>query len=509
MWNTTTDLPATIYGATSVEYNGYIYEIGGSNNNTVYYAQLGGNPFTTSSEPSSNSATTNTNTVSLSWNTYSGATSYKVYRGTYSGGENTYYSTTSTSFTNTGTTGTSGTPPTSAIITTNPNGNNSTRSAGVEFGNSNGSSIGLTIAASGAITSSSSATFTGNITATNGTFSGPLIGGYGNSTNTSSSICVVSCAFGLSSNNNNLYLMNNTAGDFIIRSEQGNSTWKDVASVDDNGNAVFAGTVTTSGIPADVAEDIPAGSSGVIAGNIVSASNPNTSLNSVDNFTTVLTDTPYDTNMLGVISSNPGIILHKMRGEIPLALAGRVLVSVTNINGTIVSGDMITGSTIPGYGELASNPGEVVGVALNSLTESTPGVSTFTENGKTYLKGKILMMVEREYYNPVTDFSNILSNMVLSNNILNISSNVSIAGNLSVNGIISTNYAGNIEVPAGDSKYTVSFSKPLNNTNYVVTATPYWNTVVYITNKTQYGFSVVFSNTNGGELSYIVENANN
>lgn len=119
------------------------------------------------------------------------------------------------------------------------------------------------------------------------------------------------------------------------------------------------------------------------------------------------------------------------------------------------------------------------------------------------------MMVEKEYYNPVTDFSNILSDIVLSNNILNISSNVSIAGNLSVGGIISTNYAGNIEVPAGDSKYTVSFSKPLNNSNYVVTATPYWNTEVYITNKTQYGFSVVLSNTNGGELSYIVENSNN
>ncbi len=511
-WTTTTNLPQNIAFGSASAYSGYIYTIGGAESGTatttVYYAKLGGNPFSSSTEPSSNSATTNTNTVSLSWGSYSGATSYKVYRGTYSGGENTYYSTTSTSFTDTGATGTSGTPPTSAIITTNPNGANSTRIAGVEFGNSNGSSIGLTIAASGAITSSSSATFTGNITAANGTFSGPLIGGYGNSTNTSSAICIVSCAFGLSSDNNNLYMLNNTTGDFIIRSEQGTSTWKDIASIDDNGNAIFAGTVTASGTPADVAEDIP-GSSGIVAGNIVSASNPDTSLNSVDNFTTVLTNTPYDTNMLGVISSNPGIILHKTQGEIPLALAGRVLVSVTNINGNIVSGDMITGSTIPGYGEIASNPGEVVGVALNSLTESTPGVSTFTENGKTYLKGEILMMVEREYYNPITDFSNILSDIVLSNNILNISGNVSIAGNLSVGGIISTNYAGNIEVPAGDSKYTVSFSKPLNNSNYVVTATPYWNTEVYITNKTQYGFSVVLSNTNGGELSYIVENSNN
>ncbi len=510
-WNTTTNLPQNRTFASSLSYNGYVYVIGGfsSGNSvtTVYYAQLGGNPFSSSTEPSNNSATTNTNTATLSWNTYSGATSYKVYRGTYSGGENTYYSTNSTSFTDTGSTGTSGTPPTSAIITTNPNGANSTRSAGVEFGNSNSTSIGLTIAASGAITSSSSATFTGNITAANGTFSGPLIGGSGNSTNTASSICVVSCAFGLSSDNNNLYLMNNTSGNFIIRSEQGTSTWKDIASVDDNGNAIFAGTVTASGTPADVAEDIP-DNSGIVAGNIVSESNPNTSLNSVDNFTTVLTDTPYDTNMLGVISSNPGIILHQESNMIPLALAGRVLVNVTNVNGQINTGDMITGSSIAGYGELATEPGEVVGVALNSLTSSTPGVSTFTENGNTYLKGEILMMVEREYYNPVTDFSNILSDVVLSDSVLNISSNVSIAGNLSVEGIISTNYAGNVEVPEGVSSYTITFAKALSSNNYVVTVTPYWNTVAYITTQTSTGFTVNLSNDSGGKLSYIVIGAN-
>ncbi len=46
-WNTTTALPQTIESATSVEYNGYVYEIGGSNNSsalsTVYYALVNSN----------------------------------------------------------------------------------------------------------------------------------------------------------------------------------------------------------------------------------------------------------------------------------------------------------------------------------------------------------------------------------------------------------------------------------------------------------------------------------
>jgi hypothetical protein len=47
----------------------------------------------------------------ISWNSVSGATKYRVWRGTSSGGENQYFETTTTSYTDTGTTGTSGTPP--------------------------------------------------------------------------------------------------------------------------------------------------------------------------------------------------------------------------------------------------------------------------------------------------------------------------------------------------------------------------------------------------------------
>ena len=46
-WNTTTTFPSNIDGATSVTYNGYVYEIGGNNGggpvDTVYYAPLNAN----------------------------------------------------------------------------------------------------------------------------------------------------------------------------------------------------------------------------------------------------------------------------------------------------------------------------------------------------------------------------------------------------------------------------------------------------------------------------------
>ena len=62
-WNTTTALPDTIYYATSVVYNGYVYEIGGVGNtgtvNTVYYAGLTPSPSNnTNTQTSSSSPTT-------------------------------------------------------------------------------------------------------------------------------------------------------------------------------------------------------------------------------------------------------------------------------------------------------------------------------------------------------------------------------------------------------------------------------------------------------------------
>ena len=74
-------------------------------NDTVADGSLG------ASAPVSNTATTNTNNASVSWTAVTGATSYRIYRGTTIGGESAYQTSASSPFTDTGAAGTAGTTP--------------------------------------------------------------------------------------------------------------------------------------------------------------------------------------------------------------------------------------------------------------------------------------------------------------------------------------------------------------------------------------------------------------
>jgi hypothetical protein len=65
-----------------------------------------------SPETSGVTTTGTTSSVALAWGTVTGATSYRIYRGTSSGAESVYYTSATNSFTDTGAAGTSGTPPT-------------------------------------------------------------------------------------------------------------------------------------------------------------------------------------------------------------------------------------------------------------------------------------------------------------------------------------------------------------------------------------------------------------
>ncbi|MHB8443125.1 MAG: hypothetical protein ACYDAS_02035 [Patescibacteria group bacterium] len=221
----------------------------------------------------------------------------------------------------------------------------------------------------------------------------------------------------------------------------GTGNFSDIFSLDPYGNAIFAGSLTTGGTPADVAEEVIGSSAS--PGDIVSASSINPASSNINNFTAIPTTHPYSNNMIGVISTNPSIILHQQNlpNALPLALAGRVLVKVTNYNGNIKIGSMITGSRFAGYGEVATSSGQVVGMALNSLNSNTPGVSTFIYNNNTYLKGEILMLVKNEYYNPITSQVSGLSSQdiqYIGGNIT-ITNNLTVAGSLTIGGNIISN----------------------------------------------------------------------
>jgi len=87
---------------------------------------------------------------------------------------------------------------------------------------------------------------------------------------------------------------------------------------------------------------------------------------------------PYQTNVAGVYSTQPGFIAgagdesSDQEGQIPLAVMGIVPVKVTAENGPIQPGDLLTTSSMPGYAmRCGADPqvGTVIGKALEPLTE--------------------------------------------------------------------------------------------------------------------------------------------
>jgi hypothetical protein len=63
----------------------------------------------------------------------------------------------------------------------------------------------------------------------------------------------------------------------------------------------------------------------------------------------LLSSTPYDTHVIGIVSTNPTIIMGRLRGGIAVALSGVVPVKVTLENGPIKKGDLLTTSSKTGH----------------------------------------------------------------------------------------------------------------------------------------------------------------
>ncbi len=106
------------------------------------------------------------------------------------------------------------------------------------------------------------------------------------------------------------------------------------------------------------------------------------------------TTTVYQSETIGVVSTNPGITLNSnaQRDEkhpyvFPIALSGRVPVTVSAQNGAIHTGDFITASSLPGVGMKAAHEGVIIGKALED----------FSGSEKT---GKILVAITVGWANP-------------------------------------------------------------------------------------------------------------
>jgi len=77
---------------------------------------------------------------------------------------------------------------------------------------------------------------------------------------------------------------------------------------------------------------------------------------------------PYDKNIFGVVVENPPLVFGKS-GPDKLAVAsyGETLVKVSDLNGPILKGDFITSSIKPGVGQKATQPGFIIGQALENF----------------------------------------------------------------------------------------------------------------------------------------------
>ena len=94
-----------------------------------------------------------------------------------------------------------------------------------------------------------------------------------------------------------------------------------------------------------------------------------------------------DKALLGVISTNPGVVLGDndyepdKQNQRLVALAGRVPVKVNNRNGSIQPGDLITISDIPGQGQKLVQSGWYLGKALQSFSQDQGIIQVFISSG--------------------------------------------------------------------------------------------------------------------------------
>jgi F0F1-type ATP synthase membrane subunit c/vacuolar-type H+-ATPase subunit K len=88
----------------------------------------------------------------------------------------------------------------------------------------------------------------------------------------------------------------------------------------------------------------------------------------------ILSITPYDPQIMGVVSRDAAILIDNSTGKngIPVISDGIVYILVSTQQGNITRGDLITSSTIPGVAVKATKSGYVLGEALEDYSNPNP-----------------------------------------------------------------------------------------------------------------------------------------
>ncbi len=109
----------------------------------------------------------------------------------------------------------------------------------------------------------------------------------------------------------------------------------------------------------------------------------------------IRTDIPYDGRVFGIVQDTPLLVLREASGSgRPVIRLGDTVVNVTDYNGVIKKGDLITSAPANGLGMKATQSGYAVGIAL---ADADLSAATVTINGKSYKTGSVNTALQIEY----------------------------------------------------------------------------------------------------------------
>lgn len=125
--------------------------------------------------------------------------------------------------------------------------------------------------------------------------------------------------------------------------------------------------------------------------------------------------------IVGVASERPSFLGGENLGNksVPAGLIGEIITKVSNVNGPINTGDLLTSSQIPGYAMKATKEGTAIGRALQSFNPSScPMLNPPSDNFglidevSKACKGEILVLLNIGYHNPNPPIITALTNSI-------------------------------------------------------------------------------------------------
>ncbi|RIL00771.1 hypothetical protein DCC77_04535 [Candidatus Uhrbacteria bacterium] len=216
-------------------------------------------------------------------------------------------------------------------------------------------------------------------------FNGVIYAGRGNSTGNGQ---IFYNRIGRTASQNLKFNAGSSTGDLWFEQQSFNTQGQGSVAEILTGVFKFSHGIITEAGAYDVAEQFPAGETGLENGDVVS-------INTESGNAVIRSTRSYDPRLIGIISTKPAFTLGQedKEGFVSVALAGRVPVKFSAENGIVNIGDSLTSASTAGYAMRATGPGPIVGRALQNFVVPE-GVATSSATGT------VLVSVQTGNYMP-------------------------------------------------------------------------------------------------------------